>query len=68
MKLSGNLFTHCLAIEEQANERLDFMMKQLVNQNPVSEDLKNTEPLAWVAYMNSLKSQVEGIIKAKLIY
>jgi hypothetical protein len=68
LKLAGKLFSHCLEIEEQAHERMEFMMKQLIEKNPVSEDLKNADQLAWVAHMNSLKAQVEEIIKAELIY
>ena len=44
------------------------MMEQAVKANPISEDLKNTDPLAWTGYMNALKFQVEEIIKSELIY
>ena len=30
MKLSGELFIHCHEIEEQANHRMEFMMKQML--------------------------------------
>ena len=68
MKLSGKLFIHCHEIEEQAESRMEFMMAQLVAKNPISEDLKNTDPLAWVGHMNALRAQVEECIKAELIY
>ena len=68
LKLSGELFLHCHEIEEQACERMRFMMKQMVERFPVSEDLKNTDPLAWVGHMNGLRAQVEEVIRAELIY
>ena len=68
MKMSGKLFIHCHEIEVCANERMDFMMKQLVVKNPISEDLKNTDPLAWVGHMNALRAQIEEVIKAELIF
>jgi hypothetical protein len=68
MKLAGKLLTHCHETEEQANERMEFMMKQMVAKFPVSEDLKNTDPLAWVGHMNALRAQVEEVIRAELIY
>ena len=68
LKLSGKLFLHCHEIEEQAKNRMEVMMKQLVAKNPISEDLKNTDPLVWVGHMNGLKAQAEEIIKAELIY
>ena len=68
MKLSGKLFLHCHEIEQCANERQEFMMKQAVAKNPISEDLKNTNPLEWVGHMNALRAQVEECIKIELIY
>ena len=68
LKLSGELFQHCHEIEEQATERMRFMMKQMVERFPISEDLKNTDPLKWVGHMNGLKYQVEEVIRADLIY
>ena len=68
LKLSGELFIHCHEVEEQAKNRMQFMMKQMVEKFPISEDLKDTDPLAWVGHMNGLKHQVEEIIKADLIF
>ena len=68
LKLSGELFLHCYEIEKQACECMRFMMKQMVNRFPISEDLKNTDPLAWVGHMNGLKAQVEEVIRADLIF
>ena len=66
--LSGELFLHCHEVEEQAKNRMRFMMKQMVEKFPISEDLKDTDPLAWVGHMNGLKYQVEEVIKSDLIY
>ena len=68
LKMSGKLFLHCHEVEEQANDRMEFMMKQMVKKFPISEDLKNTDPLSWVGYMNALKAQVEEVILTELIY
>jgi hypothetical protein len=68
MKLSGKLFLHCHETEQCAENRMEFMMKQAVAKNPISEDLKNTDPLKWVGHMNALRASVEEIIKSELIY
>ena len=68
LKLSGKLYLHCHEIEEQAKNRMEFMMKQMVERFPISEDLENTDPLAWVGHMHGLQAQVEEVIKAELIY
>jgi len=68
LKELGELHQYCYTIQEQAIERKERMMAQAIKANPISEDLKNTDPLKWVAHMNSLKFQVEEIIKAELIF
>jgi hypothetical protein len=68
LRREGKFLSHCYEIEQQANERMQFMMKQMVERFPISEDLKNTDPLAWVGHMNGLKAQVEEVIRADLIY
>ena len=68
LKLAGKLFLHCHEIEEQAKDRMELLMKQLLEKNPVSEDLKRSDPMAWVGEMNALKAQAEEIIKTELIY
>jgi hypothetical protein len=68
MKMSGKLFHHCLEIEEQAKDRMELLMKQLLEKSPVSEDLKRSNPMAWVGEMNALKTQAEEVIRTELIY
>lgn len=66
LKMAGKLFIHCHEIEEQANNRLEFMMKQLLTKSPPPD--KNSDPMGWVAHMNALKFQIEEVIKTELIY
>jgi len=68
LKLSGELLSHCHEVERQSKERMRFMMKQMVERFPISEDLKDTDPLKWVGHMNGLKAKVEEIIREDLIY
>ena len=69
MKLSGELFIHCHAIEEQAKDMMELLMKQLTEAHPeINEELKATNQLKWVGLMNALKSQAEEIVKTDLIY
>jgi hypothetical protein len=66
MVLSGELFSHCLEREEQAEVRLTLLMRQLVEKNPPPDKAAN--PMAWVAHMNALKAQAEEMILTELIY
>ena len=66
--MSGKLFNHCMEIENQAEERFDFMMKQFAEHYKITEELKAADPIRWVQEMNGIKSQAEEIIKTELIY
>ena len=66
--LSGKLMEHLQEIESTAQTRLETIMESLKKQNGVTEDLKATNQMAWVARMNSLKNQAEEMIFSELIF
>lgn len=43
-------------------------MKQMLEKNPIDENLKNTDSLKWIGLMNNYKHCVEEIIFRELIY
>ena len=59
---------HLVETDKQAKKRFDILMKQMLEKNPVDENLKNTDPLKWVGLMNSYKHSVEEIILKEFIY
>jgi len=66
MLMSEELYPHCHEVQRQAENRLKFMMEQMVKSNPPPD--KGTDPLGWAAHMNMLKHSVEEVIFAELIY
>ena len=48
LKMSGKLFSHCYEIEEQATERMEFMIKQFTEHYNITEDLKAADPMKWL--------------------
>ena len=66
LTLTERLFPHCLEIEEAANERLELMMTQLLSQSLPPD--KASDPMGWIAHMNTLKAQAEEVILSELIY
>ncbi len=59
---------HIVETDKQAKRRFDLLMKQMLEKNPIDENLKNTDPLKWVGLMNSYKHSVEEIILKDFIY
>ena len=66
--LNGTLFQHLTEIDRAAQERLDQMIPQMMQEQGVTEDLKRRDQLAWVGAMNSIHAQIEEIILTELVY
>ena len=62
----GELKSHCLEVQQIAENRLKSMMAQLVQLKPPPN--RNTDGTAWGAHMGMLKRSVEEIIFTELIY
>ena len=68
MFMNMTLRKHIVETDKQAKERFDILMKQILEKNPIDENLKNTNPLKWTGLMNNYKHSVEEIIFKELIY
>ena len=68
MLLEDTLRKHIVNTDIQARERLEILMKQMLEKNPIDEILKDTDPLEWVSLMNNYKYCAEEIIYSELIY
>ena len=68
MLLDGTLRKHIVETDIQAKERLEILMKQILEKNPIDEILKDIDPLKWVGLMNNYKYSVEEIIYKEFIY
>ncbi|MBC1502158.1 TnpV protein [Listeria weihenstephanensis] len=66
MILEGTLKNHLQTVDQEANERLEILMDQLLEKNQAPS--RETSQMAWVTYMNTLKAQAEESIKQELIY
>ena len=66
--LSGKLNSHLAEIDNRAIEMFDRLMKQLGEQEGVTEQLKAQDQIAWVGAMNIIRNQAEEIVLFELIY
>lgn len=69
-----NLFTSCkltdcLAdINEQAENMYQLLVKQLAEQEGVTEQLKAENPMFWIQQMNNIKNRAREIVNLEIIY
>lgn len=66
--VENKLTSHLLEIDKTANERFNLLMKQFIEQENITEELKANNQMDWVCKMNNIKNRVEEIIFNELIY
>jgi hypothetical protein len=68
MFMNCTLRKHIVDTDKQAKEKFEMLMNQMLERNPIDENLKNTAPLKWTGIINNYKYSVEDIIFNELIY
>lgn len=66
--LSGELWTYLADLNEQAQSRLELIVEQMKAAEGVTEGMKATDQMAWVAAMHSIRNRAEEIILREMIY
>ena len=66
--MSGELGSCLAKLDEQAEEQLALIIRQMQEAEGVTEALKVANQLEWVQQMNSIRSRAEEIIKTELIF
>ncbi len=65
---SGRLNSYLADVDEQAKDMFFRLVKEYADRQGVTEQLKADKPLEWVQRMNNIRSAVEEVINAELIY
>lgn len=65
---TGNINAYLHDIDVQATELYDSLVKQLAENQGITEELKASDTLAWVGAMNNINNQITEIINYNLIY
>ena len=65
---AGKLNEHLSEIDQTARDRMEFLTKQMAEQEGVTEQLKAENQMLWVQSMNNIRNRIEEIIREELIY
>ena len=68
LKLSGELDAHLAEIDQTCNERMELMIRQMAENEGVTEALKASDQMAWVGRMNNIRNRAEEIVLSEGIY
>ena len=66
--LEGQLWTYLADLNEQAQARLQLIIRQMQEAESVNEELKAYDQPSWVRAMNSIHNRAEEIILRELVY
>ncbi len=66
--LSGKLDNHLADINQQAEDMFFQLVKQMAEQEGITEQLKTDSQMEWVGQMNNIRSAVEEIVTTEIIF
>lgn len=66
--LSGSLWTYLADINEQAQQRMEVLIRQMKNTEGVTEELKEANQMEWVQRMVSIQHRAEETILSEITY
>ena len=66
--LEDRLTAHLNAVDDEAHERMDVLVRQMMEKQGVTEDLKARDQMAWVGVVNNIWNVAEEIVLKELIY
>ena len=68
MLLTEKLNEHLNQIDQEVREQVEMLMKQMVEKQGVTEELKVQDQMKWVRLMINIKSSAEEIVVKNTIY
>ena len=66
--LTGELWTYLADLNEQAEKRMETIVRQMMETGGVTEELKSHDQMGWVRKCISIRNRAEEIICAEMIY
>ena len=56
-----------LSMDQQINDRYDVLVKQLMEERNINEELKGKDQMRWVQEMNNIRNAAEEIVIKEMI-
>lgn len=68
IRMNGNLKQYLREVDEQAEEMLFQLIKQMAKDEGVDEEMKRRDQMLWVQRMNNIRNRAEEIVLREAIY
>ena len=68
MRMNGSLKSYLREVDEQAEEMLFQLVKQMAKDEGVDEAMKRRDQIYWVGRMNNIRNRAEEIVLREVIF
>ena len=66
--LEDRLTEHLNTVDDEAQKRMDILVRQMMERQGITEELKSRDQMEWVRRANNARSRVDEIILNELVY
>ena len=66
--MTGELTGHLNQVDQEAREQVETLVKQMTEEQGITEQLKMQDLMKWVGIMNNIKACAEEIVLKEIVY
>ena len=66
--LEDRLTEHLNTVDDEAQERMDILVRQMMDRQGITEELKVRDQMEWVRAVNNIRNAAEEIVLKELVY
>ena len=66
--LEDRLTEHLNTMDDEAQERMDILVRQMMERQGITEELKVCDQMEWVRAVNGIRNMAEEIVLKELVY
>ena len=66
--LEDRLTEHLNTVDDEAQERMDILVRQMMERQGITEKLKVCDQMEWVRAVNNIRNAAEEIVLKELVY
>ena len=66
--LEDRLVEHLSLVDDEAQERIDVLMRQMMEKQGITEEMKAHDQMEWVRAVNNIRNAAEEIVHNEIIY
>ncbi len=66
--LEDRLVEHLNLVDDEAQERINVLMRQMMEKQGITEEMKAHDQMEWVRAVNNIRNAAEEIVHNEIIY